>query len=134
LQQATWDRICRDGYGIREISTSYEGEKAVRAMPEISQIYNNERFEQNVIFLGNGTISDPAMYYREIGTTGSFSTSALTSVGGSTHVMKAHLDNPGYDFEYYIQGSVDGETVTYPVTGGFPCCFSSGNLRMNQHV
>jgi hypothetical protein len=128
LQQATWDRICRDGYGIREISTSYEGEKAVRAMPEISQIYNNERFEQNVIFLGNGTISDPAMYYREIGTTGSFSTSALTSVGGSTHVMKAHLDNPGYDFEYYIQGSVDGETVTYPVTGG------TGSDHINKTV
>ncbi len=84
LQQATWDNICRDRYGITDLNTSYEGESAVRAMPEISQIYEDESFEQNVIFLGNGNITNPVMYYREIGTDGSFSSSALTSVESST--------------------------------------------------
>ncbi len=118
LQQATWDNICRDRYGITELNTSYEGKNAVRAMPEISQIYEDESFEQNVIFLGNGNITNPVMYYREIGTNGSFSISPLTSIDTRKHVMKTNLVNPGYDFEYYIQGSIDGETVTYPVTGG----------------
>jgi hypothetical protein len=118
LQQATWDNICRDGYGISDKSTLYEGEKAVRAMPEISQINEDETFKQNVVFLGNGKVADPIMYYREIGTNASFSSSALTAVGNSSHVLKTQLKSPGYDFEYYIQGTVDGETVTYPVTGG----------------
>ena len=30
LQQATWDNICRDGYGISDINTIYEGENAVQ--------------------------------------------------------------------------------------------------------
>jgi hypothetical protein len=128
LQQATWDNICRDGYGISDMSTLYEGENALRAMPEISQIYEDETFEQKVIFLGNGTISNPTMFYREIGTTGPFSTSALTSVESSTHVLKTNLRNPGYDFEYFIQGSVGGETVTYPVTGG------GGTVNINKTV
>ena len=42
--------------------------------------------------------------------------------------MKATVFNPGYDFEYYIQGAVDGETVTYPVTGG------SGTGNINKTV
>jgi hypothetical protein len=128
LQQATWDNICRDGYGISDMSTLYEGENAARAMPEISQIYEDETFEQKVIFLGNGTISNPTMFYREIGTTGPFSTSDLISVGSSTHVLKTSLHNPGYDFEYFIQGSVGGETVTYPVTGG------EGTVNINKTV
>jgi len=28
------------------------------------------------------------------------------------------LANPGYDFEYFINGMIDGQVVTYPVTGG----------------
>ena len=128
LQQATWDNICRDRYGISDMNTLYEGENAVRAMPEISQINVDEAFEQKVIFLGNSIVSDPVMYYREIGSTESFSTSALAAIGGSTHVMKTSLDNPGYDFEYYIQGTLDGETITYPVTGG------NGSDNINKTV
>ena len=116
LQQQTWHGIFRQEQGITDISTTYEGENAVRAMPEISQIYENEDFEQKVIFIGNGAITNPTMYYREIGSTGSFLTAALTTVGNN--VMKANVPYPGYDFEYYIQGAVGGETVTYPVTGG----------------
>lgn len=43
---------------------------------------------------------------------------ALKLVNSSRHVMKASLANPGYDFEYYITGLIDGHPVTYPVTGG----------------
>ena len=32
--------------------------------------------------------------------------------------MRTSLSNPGFDFEYYIKGTIDGQTVTYPVTGG----------------
>jgi len=126
LQQSTWDGVFRKQLGITEISTSYEGEAAVRGMPEISQIYENEDFEQKVIFIGNGAIIGPTLYYREIGSTGSFLTAALTPIGNS--VMKAKLPNPGYDFEYYIQGAVGGETVTYPVTGG------NGTGKINKTV
>lgn len=125
LQQTTWDEVFRKQLGITEFSTTYEGENAVRAMPEISQIYENEDFEQKVIFIGNA-ITDPKIYYREIGATGSFLTEALTTVGNN--VMKAKVPFPGYDFEYYIQGDVDGETVTYPVTGG------NGAGRINKTV
>ena len=118
LQQSTWHETFRLAYEITDHDTIYEGEKAVRAMPEITQIYENDSLEQKVIFLGNGTISSPTMYYREMGSTGAFSTIALTTIGSSANVMKATLANPGYDFEYYIQGSVGGQMVTYPVTGG----------------
>ena len=40
---------------------------------------------------------------------------------------------PGYDFEYYITGDMDGQTVTYPVTGGN----GSNNLKQllfNQNL
>jgi hypothetical protein len=76
-----------------------------------------------VIFIGNGDITNPTLYYRKIGSSGSFLTVALTTVGNN--VMRAKLPNPGYDFEYYIQGAVGGETVTYPVTGGN----STGNIN-----
>ena len=118
LQQATWDKICRDGYGITDLDTLYEGETAVRAMPEITQINEGESFEQNVLFLGNGKVTDPYIYYREIGSSGPFSTAPLSPIGSNKQVMKSKLHNPGYDFEYFIQGTMDGETVTYPVTGG----------------
>ena len=39
-------------------------------------------------------------------------------VNSSSHVMMASLANPGYDFEYYITGLIDGQAVAYPVTGG----------------
>jgi hypothetical protein len=32
--------------------------------------------------------------------------------------MQANLPNPGFDFEYYIKGTIDEQTVAYPVTGG----------------
>jgi hypothetical protein len=116
LQRSTWDGVFRKELEITDISTAYEGAKAVRAMPEISMIYETEGFEQKVVFIGNGAIANPTLYYREMGSTGKFLTAALTPVGKS--VMKAKLPYPGYDFEYYIQGDVGGETVTYPVTGG----------------
>ena len=116
LQQSTWDMIFRNELGIKETSTKYEGANAVRAMPEISQIYKKEDFEQKVIFMGNGAIERPKMHYRKMGSTGPFLTTALTTVGNN--VMKAKIPNPGYDFEYYIQGAIGGDTVTYPVTGG----------------
>lgn len=117
LHQSTLTDAIREDLGITDpVSTTYKGEKAVRAMPEISQIYENEDFEQKVVFLGNRTITNPTMYYRKIGSTGCFQTVALATVGNN--VMRAQLPNPGYDFEYYIQGAVGGETVTYPVTGG----------------
>lgn len=118
LQQATWDKICRDGYGISEISTLYEGENAVRAMPEVSQIYANEDFHQKVIFIGNGAITNPIMYFRKIGSSGSFTSMPLDEVDSSDNIMMARMVNPGYDFEYYIEGQIEGDTVAYPVTGG----------------
>jgi hypothetical protein len=42
--------------------------------------------------------------------------------------MKAYLPNPGFDFEYYITGSIGGQTVTYPVTGG------NGATNINKTV
>ena len=126
MQQSTWDAIFRNELGITETSTTYDGAKAVRAMPEISQIYENEDFEQKVIFIGNGAITNPRIHYREMGSTGSFLSAALTHVGN--RVMQANVPNPSYDFEYYIQGAVDGETVTYPVTGG------SGTGNINRTV
>jgi len=116
LQQSTWDVVFRKEQRIADISTAYEGENAVRGMPEISQIYENEDFEQKVVFIGNGAITNPTLYYREMGSSGAFLTVALATVGNN--VMKAKLPYPDYDIEYYIQGAVGGETVTYPVTGG----------------
>ena len=123
MQQSTWDAIFRNELGITETGTTYDGAKAVRAMPEISQIHENEDLEQKVIFIGNGAITNPRIHYREMGSTGSFLSAALTHVGN--RVMQANVPNPGYDFEYYIQGAVDGETVTYPVTGGS----ATGNIN-----
>jgi hypothetical protein len=94
----------------------------------ISQIYGDENFEQKVIFMGNGEITSPGMHYRKLGSSGPFSTVALTPVNRCSHVMKASLANPGYDFEYYITGSVGRQTVTYPVTGG------NGKTKINKTV
>lgn len=116
LQRSTWDNIFRKEFGIEEISLMYSGGKAVRAMPEISQIYANEDFTQKVICIGNGAIADAVMYYRKMGSKGAFAERKLTSIGNN--VLKAELPNPGYDFEYYISASVGGETVTYPPEGG----------------
>jgi hypothetical protein len=118
LQQATWDKICRDGYGISEMNTTYEGEDAVRAMPEVSQVNVDEDFQQKVIFLGNGKITDAILYFRELGSNGSFKSITLDEVPKSENIMIAKLTNPGYDFEYYIEGLIDGNKVNYPVTGG----------------
>ena len=52
----------------------------------------------------------------------------LNSINNSTHVMQADLLNPGFDFEYYIKGTIDGQTVIYPVTGG------SGAENINKTV
>jgi hypothetical protein len=95
-------------------------------MPEISQVYENGEFEQKVIFIGNGAIAKPSVHYREMGSTGSFQTVPLIPVGKS--VMKAKMPYPGYDFEYFIEGAVGGDTVTYPVTGG------SGSSNINKTV
>ena len=118
LQQSTWDKIFIKEYGITERDTNYKGEVALRAMPEITQIHENESFNQKVIFIGNGPVTEPKMYYRKIGDVSTFKSVAISTVGNSLNVMKAELANPGYDFEYYIEGSIDGKTVTYPVTGG----------------
>ena len=98
----------------------------MRAMPEISQVHENETFEQKVLFIGNGTIANPAIHYRKMGSTDSFQTLALIPEG--KRVMKARIPYPGHDFEYFIQGSVGGDTVTYPVTGG------SGTGNINKTV
>lgn len=121
LQQSTLiDRIrASEEMGISiPISTAYEGEPHVRAMPEVSQIYQNGSFDQKVIFIGNGTVSNTKMHYREIGSTLGFSDLVLSSVNSSGNVFKANIVDPGFDFEYYIEGTIDGDTVTYPVTGG----------------
>ena len=126
LQRSTWDAVFRNDLGIRDISCKYEGERSVRAMPEISQVHENETFEQKVLFIGNGTIANPAIHYRKMGSTDSFQTLALIPEG--KRVMKARIPYPGHDFEYFIQGSVGGDTVTYPVTGG------SGTGNINKTV
>ena len=119
LHQSTLIDTIRKELGIKDrVSNTYKGQEAVRAMPEISQIHGDENFEQKVIFVGNDEITNPVMYYREMGSSVPFSRVALTPVNDSTHVMKASLTNPDYDFEYYITGLVGGKTVTYPVTGG----------------
>lgn len=53
-----------------------------------------------------------------MGSSGPFAVAALIPVNNSSHVMKASIANPGFDFEYYITASVGDETVTDPVTGG----------------
>jgi hypothetical protein len=129
LHQSTLVDTIRKELGIRDrVGTAYKGENAVRAMPEITQIYGDESFEQKVIFLGNGGIRSPNMHYRKLGSSEEYSTVALTPINDSSHVMKASLENPGYDFEYYITGEVGGQTVTYPVTGG------NGEEKINKTV
>ena len=85
-------------------------------MPEITQIYSDEDFEQKVVFIGNGAITEPTMHYRKMGSSDSFSTVELVTDGNP--VLKAKLPNPGHDFEYYVTGYVGGESVTYPAAGG----------------
>ena len=98
------------------ISTTYDGASALRAMPEISLIYNNEDFEQKAVFIGNGKITDAKMHYRKLGSKGTFRTIDLVKVGNN--VMKAVLAKPADDFEYYLTGIISDKFVTYPVTGG----------------
>ncbi len=119
LQQSTWDRLFKGEYDITERDVTFEADNAVRAYPEITQINENENFVQKVIFMGNGTVANPTMYYRKIGASGPFSSISLTPVNNSSYVMTASLADPGYDFEYYIQGTFGSDSVTYPVTGGY---------------
>ena len=119
LHQSTLKDTIRRELGITDqVDSTYKGENAVRAMPELSQINGEENFEQKVIFLGEGGVAKPEMHYRKMGSSGPFSSFALAPLNSSRHVMKASLANPGYDFEYYITGLIDGQAVTYPVTGG----------------
>ena len=116
LQRSVWDHIFRDQLKIEEISTAYDGASALRAMPEISQIYMNENFEQKVLFIGNGKITDAKMHYRKLGSKDAFKRIDLIKVGNN--IMKTELVKPTEDFEYYLTGIIGGKTVTYPVTGG----------------
>ncbi len=119
LHQSTLMDTIRGELEITDpIKTTYKGKNSVRAMPELSQINSGENFEQKVIFIGAGGVVKPEIHYRKIGSSGQFSTMNLTPVNSSSHVMKASLANPGYDFEYFIHGVIDGQVVTYPVTGG----------------
>ena len=119
LHQSTLIDTIRGELEITDpIKTTYKGKNSVRAMPELSQIHSGENFEQKVIFIGAGGVVKPEMHYRKIGSSGQFSAVDLTPVNSSSHVMKASLANPGYDFEYFINGVIDGQKVTYPVTGG----------------
>lgn len=116
LQRSVWDHVFRDQLEIEEISTTYDGASALRAMPEISLIYNNEDFEQKAVFIGNGKITDAKMHYRKLGSKDTFRTIDLVKVGNN--VMKAVLAKPADDFEYYLTGIISDKFVTYPVTGG----------------
>ena len=116
LQRSVWDHIFRDQLEIEEISTDYDGASALRAMPEISQIYTNENFEQKVLFIGNGKITDAKMHYRKLGSKDAFKRVDLIKVGNN--IMKTELVKPTEDFEYYLTGIIGGKAVTYPVTGG----------------
>ena len=119
LHQSTLIDTIRGELEITDpIKTTYKGKNSVRAMPELSQIHSGENFEQKVIFIGAGGVVKPEMHYRKIGSLEQFSVVGLTPVNSSSHVMKASLANPGYDFEYFINGVIDGQKVTYPVTGG----------------
>ena len=119
LHQSTLIDTIRGELEITDpIKTTYKGKNSVRAMPELSQIHSGENFEQKVIFIGAGGVVKPEMHYRKIGSSGQFSAVDLTPVNSSSHVMKASLANPGYDFEYFVNGVIDGQKVTYPVTGG----------------
>jgi len=119
LHQSTLTDIIRGELGITDpVDSNYKGENAVRAMPELSQINTDEPFEQKVIFLGKGEVSHPEMHYRKMGSSAPFTILSLVPVNSSSHVMKVTLANPGYDFEYFITGLIDGQGVTYPVTGG----------------
>ena len=71
----------------------------------------------NKLFLGKGEVTHAKLHHRQIGSSGSFSVQALKPIHESPHVMRASLANPGYDFEYYITGVIDGQEVIYPVTG-----------------
>ena len=129
LHQSTLIDTIRRELGIKDsISTTYKGKAAVRAMPEISMIYADEKFDQKVIFMGNGEITSPVMHYRKIGSSGAFAQIELIPINSSTRVMKALLPNPDYDFEYYITGAVGEQPVTYPVTGG------KGKTKINKTV
>ena len=129
LHQSTFKEQFRVELGINDVvSTTFIGENSVRAMPEVSQLYSNENFEQKVLFIGNGNVSNPKMHYREIGSSNSFTSISLSTINNSEYVNKASLLNPGYDFEYYITGDMDGQTVTYPVTGG------NGSNNINKTV
>ena len=119
LHQSTLMDTIRGELEITDlIKTTYKGKNSVRAMPELSQIHSGENFEQKVIFIGAGGVVKPEMHYRKIGSSGQFSAVDLTPVNSSSHVMRASLANPGYDFEYFVNGVIDGQKVTYPVTGG----------------
>lgn len=118
LQQSTWGKVFLGDHGITDRDTLLEADKALRAYPEITQIYENDSLKQKVLFIGNGEISSPTIYYREIGSSGAFASTALTPIGSSQNIMRAILADPGYDFEYFIQGTIGSDTVTYPVTGG----------------
>ena len=119
LHQSTLMDTIRGELEITDpIKTTYKGKNSVRAMPELSQIHSGENFEQKVIFIGVGGVVKPKMHYRKIGSSGQFSAVDLTPVNSSSHVMRASLANPGYDFEYFVNGVIDGQKVTYPVTGG----------------
>ncbi len=129
LQQQTWNEVLRLELEITDpFSTTYEGENMLRAMPEVSQIYEGSDFEQKVIFMGNGTITNPMMHYRELGSSDPFTSVALSSLNASDNVMMATLTDPNFDFEYYIEGLIGGDTVTYPVTGG------TGTDKINKTV
>ena len=119
LHQSTLADTIRGELGISDpIDTAYKGAAGVRAMPEISQIDSGEDFKQKVIFLGKGEVTHARLHHRKIGSSGSFSVQSLKPIHESLHVMRASLAKPGYDFEYYITGVIDGQEVIYPVTGG----------------
>ena len=126
LQRSTWDAVFRNELGIKDINNHYKGPTTVRAMPETSLVYESEDFEQKVVFIGDGTIANAAIYHRELGSNKPFESAPLLPVGNN--VMKARITQPAHDFEYYIHGQIDGHTVTYPVTGG------QGAGKINQTV
>jgi len=126
LQRSVWDHVFRSQLDIDHTSSTYDGKSALRLMPEISQIYKGENFEQKAVFIGNGKITDSQIHYRKLGSEDAFKTVDLIKIGNN--VMKAVLVKPTDDFEYYVTGNIGGKHVRYPVTGG------STNKSINKTV
>jgi hypothetical protein len=108
----------------KDPSMEYEGNKFITCMPLLTQVKRGEPLNIKALIMGE--VSNPALYYRSLG---SSSFSQIPMNHEARGVFRAIIPGQQEDFEWYAVASTSLGDVIYPATAG-----ENEKKQMNQTV